>query len=49
MFGSLLPSITRQRKQGDLEVMPTSTNATVGLAETLKKKYGYSYDYEANV
>jgi hypothetical protein len=48
-FGSLLPSITPQRKQGDLETMPTSTNATVGLAETLKKKYGYSYDYEANV
>ena len=48
-FGSLLPSITPQRKQGDLEMMPTSTNATVGLAEALKKKYGYSYDYEANV
>lgn len=44
-FGSYLPSVTPQRKQGDLETMPTSTNATVGLAETLKQKYGYSYDY----
>lgn len=44
-FGSYLPSITPQRKQGDMDTMPTSTNATIGLADTLKKKYGYSYDY----
>lgn len=44
-FGSYLPSVTPQRKQGDGEVMPTSTNATIGLAETLKKKYNYNYDY----
>ena len=48
-FGSLLPSITPQRKQGDMDVMPTSTNATVGLAETLKKKYGYDYDYASKL
>lgn len=44
-FGSYLPSVTPQRKQGDADVMPTSTNATIGLAETLKKKYNYDYDY----
>ena len=48
-FGSLLPSIVPQRKQGDLDIMPTSTNATVGLAETLKKKYGYNYNYSEEV
>ena len=48
-FGSLLPSIVPQRKQGDLDIMPTSTNATVGLAETLKKKYGYDYDYASKL
>ena len=45
-FGPLLPSITPTRKQGDIDIMPTSTNATIGLAEALQKKYGYSYDYE---
>lgn len=45
-FGSLLPSITPTRKQSDLDVMPTSTNATIGLADALQKKYGYNYDYE---
>ena len=44
-FGSYLPNITPQRKQNDSDVMPTSTNATIGLAETLRKKYNYDYNY----
>jgi hypothetical protein len=44
-FGSYLPNVTPQRKQNDGDVMPTSTNATIGLAETLRKKYNYDYNY----
>lgn len=43
-FGSLLP-VTPLRKMGDADNMPTSTKAAIGLADTLKKKYGYDYDY----
>lgn len=48
-FGSLLPNVVPQRKQGDMDVMPTSTNATIGLADVLKKKYNYDYDYTNNM
>ena len=44
-FGSLLPTVTPMRKQSDLDLMPTSTNATLGLADVLQKKYGYDYNY----
>ena len=44
-FGSYLPNVTPQRKQNDGDVMPTPTNATIGLAETLRKKYNYDYNY----
>lgn len=40
-FGCYLPTINPQRKQGDAESFPTSTNATMGLAQLLKKTYNY--------
>lgn len=40
-FGSYLPTVVPQRKQGDTEDFPTSTKAALGLAQLLKKKYNY--------
>lgn len=40
-FGSYLPTVTPQRKQGKNNEFPTPTNAALGLARVLKEKYNY--------
>lgn len=40
-FGSYIPTITPQRKQGNKDEFPTSTNAALGLAQVLRDKYQY--------
>lgn len=44
-FGSLLPSVVPDRKHGAADDAPTSTKATIGLADVLRKRYNYNYDY----
>ncbi len=43
-FGSLLPDIKPIRKKDSIKDTPTPVMATIGLANILSEKYGYSYE-----